>query len=516
MSHASQTINQTDSKENISMTTAPKEISYANDKESMSSVRETLARAAGSTFNVDQGVAYHTDPRYKISLPEGMGYGKGAKVLTDLEIASQQVEAYSHRFMFRPWDGAYAVTEVMRKYFGTQGRGMAQRSLFGTTPPQKISVNISATDQVEVPWGEVRFEPIEGSLHLESTMDPEYGMIFMITAQCPKKYMDVAKGFCLMVQEQLENFSIYKGKSIQGTEGEPRFITAQENPTIIYNEDVEYAMNTTVWGVLRNRNLMKSDNPPRKVNKRVLLSGPYGTGKSEAGMRTARVANENDTTFISFHSGKSSLQELEATIAMARLYAPSVVFIEDIDVYASNSDPSFQTRLSNLIDGLGSKGDEVMILMTSNHAADFSKAMLRAGRVDRLIEVGSLDRDATERLVRTVIGEGRLDDLDYERVHEAVEGFEPAFVRQTFDQAAEAALLRTGSHDYKLSTEDMVVAANLLRPQWELHHGAQEKKVTTFDSALRTVLSDEVRTVLGNTKLNLEDGDFILEKQLTD
>lgn len=486
-----------------------KTIQYANDKKSIDAVRTVLAEVVGSTYNVDQGVAYHTDPPNKISLPEGMTPGKGAKVLADLEKAGQQMETYNHRFMFRPWDGAYAVTQVMRKYFGTQGRGRAQVSFFGSTPPQKINVQISPTEQVSVPWGQIEFAPLEGYIELGSMRDPEFGSLFVISITCPNKFLDMARGFCMLVEAELKENSIYKGKAISGTQGEPKFIDVKPNETIVYNEDVELALYTSIWGVIEWRELMKADG--RKVNKRVLLHGPYGTGKSEAGMRTADVAVRNGTTFIQFRSGKDNLDELEACIATARLYSPSVVFVEDVDVYASNADEAFQTRLSNLFDGIGSKGDEVMIVMTSNKAASFSKGMLRAGRIDSLIEVGPLNKEATQELIRRVIGSHRLaEDLDYDRIWEAMDGFAPAFVRQTFDKAAEAALLRTGSRDYVLSTEDFVAAAKILRPQWELHNSRVENKEVTFDSVMRQTIREEVYAAVNGAELDEGDNTLTL------
>ena len=185
------------------------------------------------------------------------------------------------------------------------------------------------------------------------------------------------------------------------------------------------------------------------------------------------------------------------------------MFIEDIDVYAGQENEQYQTRLSNLFDGVGSKGDQVMLVMTSNKAANFSKGMLRAGRVDRMIEVGPLDRDATEEMIRRVIGVERLDKrIDFDQVHEALQGFEPAFVRSTFDQAAEAAIIRTKSLTYTLGTEDFVGAAVLLRPQHEMHTNKGEPKKTTFDTAMRDLVRESVRDLVGDVELS---GDYDLQ-----
>ena len=66
-----------------------------------------------------------------------------------------------------------------------------------------------------------------------------------------------------------------------------------------------------------------------KLNRKTLLYGPYGTGKSLAGGLTAKVAYENGWTFVQCKTGSD---DLNLVLRMAELYAPAVVFIEDIDI----------------------------------------------------------------------------------------------------------------------------------------------------------------------------------------
>lgn len=487
---------------------------YADDDEVREAFLGYLRQVSGASVSADEAIAYHADPPNKISLPQGMTAAKGAEILADVATALAQKEVFSRTFKYRPFDGAHAVTSVLRKFFGTSGRGVPIKTMFGSIPPQQIEIEVDQHGHTEqVPWGHVAMSHLEGKLMLSASEDTEYGTLFTLSVDCPKRYGQEVAGFFTLVEHELRTNSIYKGKSIKGTD-QPRFIPTGYDDTIVYAEDVESALNATVWGVIQHAALLKEDK--KKVNKRVLLEGPYGTGKSEAGRRTASVANDNGWTFIQFQSGKSNLEELEKTIQTARLYAPAVVFIEDIDIYAGVEGVNSQTRITNLFDGIGTKGDQVMIVMTSNVPAAFSKGMLRAGRVDRMIHIGELDKNGVEQLVRRVIGEHRLDsDIDFEAVHVAMEGFEPAFVRSTFDQAAEAALIRTGSRDYKVGTNDLVTAATLLRPQHELHSGkSDERKVLVLDTMFRGLVADVVSEQIRIELLD-EDGDLRREAKVT-
>jgi len=465
-----------------------------DDKKIKEAFLNELAQFSSSSYTADDGVAYHKEPKNKISLPEGMTPEKGAQALIEVATANAEKQNFTHTFKFRPWDGAFALQKVLHKFFGTTGRGKPIQTMFGPIPPQTIEIEVGVgpngkIETAQIPWGHIDIAFFDGHMELGTQRDEEYGLLFSLTVNCPKKYAAAIHGFFNLIENELETNSIYKGKSIKGTD-QPRFINVKSNPTIVYNEDVTRALTNTVWGVIANAELLKSDN--RRVNNRVLLHGPFGTGKSECGMLTAQVANEFGWTFIQFKSGQSTLEDLESTIATAKLMSPCVVFIEDIDIYASKEGANAQTRITNLFDGIGSKGDEVMIVMTSNRAADFSKGMLRAGRVDRMIEIGPLDRNSTEELIRRVIGKDRLDpNTDYDKVWKALEGFEPAFVRQTFDQAATAALIRTQSKDYMLTTEDFVGAAELLRPQHELHTSkADRANEVTVDTMFRKAMAE--------------------------
>lgn len=466
-----------------------KKMANLDDKKIKEQFLTALAEFSSSSYTADDGVAYHKEPKNKISLPEGMTPEKGAQALIEVATANAEKQDFVHVFRARPWDGAYALQRVLHKFFGTTGRGKPIQTMFGKIPPRTIEIEVGVGENgkietAQIPWGHIDFAYFDGHMELGSSRDEDYGVLFSLTVNCPKKYAAAIHGFFNLIEDYLENNSIFKGKAIKGTDN-PRFINVKTNPTIVYNTEVDRALRNTVWGIIENAELLKSDN--RRVNTRVLLHGPYGTGKSECGMLTAKVANSYGWTFIQFKSGQSSLDELESTIATAKLLSPAVVFIEDIDIYASQEGANAQTRITNLFDGIGSKGDEVMIVMTSNRAADFSKGMLRAGRVDRMIEIGALDRDATQELIKRVIGEKRLaKDIDYDKVWQSMEGFEPAFVRQTFDQAAVAALIRTKSREYVLATEDLVGAAELLRPQHDLHRDKEERsKVVTIDTLVR-------------------------------
>jgi transitional endoplasmic reticulum ATPase len=455
-------------------------------------VRSVLAEYSTEAPGLGMSVAHHEVPANRVSIPVGMATSKAAKILVEAAAEDAAMKEFSRTFKYRPWDGAVALHRVLENYFGTTGRGVGIPGFFGTSMPEERTIEISTTETVQVPWGMIEFAPLEGVLMLGGARDEEYGLLFGLTIQCPKKYSASVAGLFNLLEHELSVNSIYKGKAIRGTD-EPRFMDLHVDPALTFNEEVYDSLYTSVWGVLQETELLRSLG--KKVDPKILLHGPFGTGKTEAGVLTAKVAVDNGWTFIMFNSGKATQADLEKTLQTARLLSPAVVFIEDLDIYAANNDEKAQTRMLELFDGISSKGHEVMVLMTSNHPANFSKGMLRAGRINKMIEIGALNREASEKLIRKVNGE-RLGEVDFDKIFKAIEGYEPAFVRQTFEDAGQAAALRHAkelreageytlekARDFKLTTVDFVTAANIMRPQHHQHGmaGDSVRQVTLDD-----------------------------------
>jgi transitional endoplasmic reticulum ATPase len=448
-------------------------------------------------------VAYHLEPKNKVSVPEGMDLSKATSILNEAAMAEQERQDFVRTFKFRPWDGAAALHRVMEKYFGTTGRGVAIKTFFGEIPPKMIEIEVAFGETIQVPWGRLEFAAFEGIIDLGGSNDEEYGELFQLKINCPKKYQTAVSGFFHLLEKELQEGSIYKGAAIRGTD-QPRFLPLTTDDSIVYNQSVYDSLETSVWGVIKNAELLRDLNI--KTDPKVLLHGPYGTGKSETGRLTARIAVDHKWTFIAFNSGKSSQSDLEKTLQTARLLAPAVVFIEDVDLYANgDADERQQSRMLEMFDGISSKGHEVLVLMTSNKPAAFSKGMLRAGRINKMIEIGSLNKEATERLIRNVNSGHLQEDLDFEQIWEACKGYEPAFLRQTFDDARQSAAIRhaadlrskgtynlSRAREFKLGTVDFVTAAQLMRPQHKAHDDAAE---ASHKVHIEDLLRDTVSTL---------------------
>lgn len=457
-------------------------------------VYDLLVELGGQMVTEEQGINYI--PGTAIGLPtepQPMTLAQGAKLLTAAAANQEKRHRFERTFRFRPWDGANALQVTLKRIYGTSGEGATTYSFFGPNPPEMLQVEVDVNKEISVPWGAIDFPLLDARLYLGAEVDERYGELFKLIVEAPKKHRSAIEGLFAAIAETLKTDSIYKGKAFVGVR-RPTFFDPfrVKRHRVVYHNDVFTRLENTVWGVLRYHHLLLSEDLP--VNNKVLLHGPYGTGKSLALALTAQEALEQGWTFIQCHTGKDNLEQVMQTAA---LYAPCVVGVEDIDVLAQAQDEKENTKLLELFDGISVKNNQIMVVMTSNVAGELHKGMLRAGRIDATIEIGALDEPGVERLIKVNVGDRLAAKIDWKAVHKAMEGYEPAFIAATFSSAQKAAIIRTGSLEHEITTADLVAAATVLRPQHDLHSQAKTKPEKTeleesFGTFFRSIVVDEL------------------------
>jgi ATPase family protein associated with various cellular activities (AAA) len=428
----------------------------------------------------------------RLILPEKMAPKDAVKTLAAYIEAQEAENQFHRRFRYRPWDGAAAFERAVRKLTGMAGLALAS---FWEGPPSNISIQVGPNETLNVPWGNISIALFEGIVSLGSYRDPELGLLFSLTITAPKKYEAAIEGFFKLIEEELATGSIYRGKAFDGQQQAEFLDLSGVDPSkVIYSGDVRTQLHANVWALIEHTQAMKDHGMPLK--RSVLLHGDYGTGKTLAAFLTARLSVENGWTFIYCRPGKDNLDEVMAT---ARLYQPAVVFFEDIDAVSegTDQDSTSVTRLLDVFDGISAKGTQIIAILTTNHPDRIHKGMVRPGRLDAVIEFGSLDTAGVQQMVESVIQADRLSsDMDYEAISESMEGFLPAFVRESIDRTVRYSIARTGGSVSELCTEDFVAAARGLRPQLDMMTGAKEgKNRPSLDAAM----SDVVRGILNNT-----------------
>lgn len=444
----------------------------------------------------------------RFTLP-AMLEGRMDEVITYLREYQEQQEthtAFSSGVMpYRPMDGAAAFDRAMMRLFGTVGIGKATVSFFGKYPPERRTIPVSLGQTLQVPWGEVGFLPLDATFTL-TYRETDVGRLFVVDCVAPKKYQAVIEGIFQVIRDELDKRSIYRGKAIDADGDTPSFIDpyAVTKEQVVYAEEVMTQLTASLWTPIRHSRTLRR--AKQSLKRCVLLHGPYGTGKTLAGLLTAQEAVENGWTYILVRAGQDPFKALQT----AKLYGPAVVVIEDIDQLAAAT-VGGRTGISYILDALDNAQDKnkpVICLMTSNFARDIDKGLYRPGRIDAVVKVEHLDRPGFEKLIKVSLPEGMVRGLDYDRIATACESFLPAFMTEVIARTVMYAVARLdGGLPDVLTTEDFEGAAVGVRAQLELQEKAKESSRTgpELEALFTRLVKGSVHEELKGTLVKMED-----------
>ncbi len=209
-----------------------------------------------------------------------------------------------------------------------------------------------------------------------------------------------------------------------------------------------------------------------KIPKGALLVGPPGTGKT---LLAKAVAGEANVPFFSISGsdfvemfvgvGASRVRDL---FAQAKAKAPCIVFIDEIDAIGrargknagfSGNDERENTlnQLLTEMDGFGTNAG-VIVLAATNRVDILDKALMRAGRFDRQIDVGLPELKEREEIFGVHLKKLKLaDDVDVKFLAKQTPGFCGADIANVCNEAA----LIAARHDKTaVDKEDFLAAVD--------------------------------------------------------
>jgi proteasome regulatory subunit len=260
---------------------------------------------------------------------------------------------------------------------------------------------------------------------------------------------DLAPGDSVLVEQK--NLTVLRKIPFSKTFNVEKFVIV-EKPSITWNEVGGLSLQAeeireVIELPLKKPELFKKVGiePP----KGILLYGPPGTGKT---LLAKAVASATDSTFIEV-VGSELVQKfigegaklIKEIFQMAREKAPSIIFIDELDALASKRidigtsgerevQRTFMQLLSE-IDGFKPLGN-VKIVGCTNRKDILDPAVLRPGRLDRLIKIDNPNIDGIKEIFKIHTKNMTLTKgFGAEKMCKLMEGFSGAEIKASCTEA---------------------------------------------------------------------------------
>ena len=189
-------------------------------------------------------------------------------------------------------------------------------------------------------------------------------------------------------------------------------------------------------------------NPP----KGLLLYGPPGSGKT---LLAKAVATESQANFISIKGPEllsrfvgESERAVREMFRKAKQSAPTIIFFDEFDSIAPSRGASFDTHVTERVvsqiltelDGI-EELKEVVVIAATNRKDLIDNALLRPGRIDRLIYIPAPGEEGRAEIFKIHLKNKPLaEDVDINELAKQTEGYSGADIEAICREAAMLAL----------------------------------------------------------------------------
>ena len=239
-----------------------------------------------------------------------------------------------------------------------------------------------------------------------------------------------------------------------------------------------------------------------RIPKGVILVGPPGTGKT---LLAKAVAGEAGVPFFSI-SG-SDFVEMFVGVGASRVrdlfeegkkHAPCIIFIDEIDAVArqrgtgmgGGHDEREQTLNQLLVemDGFG-VNEGIIVMAATNRVAILDPAILRPGRFERKVAVGSPDVKGREEILRVHAKDKPLgEDVDLAQIAQTTAGFTGADLENLLNEAAIMAAKATRSYITQQDIKQAFIKVGVGAEKRSKVISDKEKKITAYHEAGHAIL----------------------------
>jgi transitional endoplasmic reticulum ATPase len=142
------------------------------------------------------------------------------------------------------------------------------------------------------------------------------------------------------------------------------------------------------------------------------------------------------------------------------------------------------------LDGIDTKSENIITVLTTNYLDNVNQAMLRPGRLDAIINIETPDASTAERLVRFYGAEAINEEEDLTEVGLSLENQIPAVIEEAVKRAKlfQLALIDKGAAVSNIGATALRQAAVTMTTQIDLLADPVIEEEPTLDKAMKTVV----------------------------
>ena len=232
-----------------------------------------------------------------------------------------------------------------------------------------------------------------------------------------------------------------KGKKFNGASGAILPLNGYNWSDLVWPEGMKERLQSEIEGVFKHAALFNSYGLNNK--KGFILSGDPGNGKT---LLLKILAKETAATCILIPFDEFKLTPY--LFALARDLAPTVLILEDIDLFGTDRDNSSQNvelgKLMNQLDGMV-ENHEIVVIATTNQLVKVEKALQnRPGRFDRVYVIPNPDFQMRIKLISHFIEKipHEISREHIEMLAEAFAGYSASYLKELVNSGFAQAILR--------------------------------------------------------------------------